>query len=46
MRANAAFLIGLTDQLDIGLKVSFRDDVTMYQVNLRFNIDSRSLNRR
>jgi hypothetical protein len=41
MRANAGFLIGLTEQLEIGLKASFWDDVTIYQVNLRFNIDSR-----
>ena len=41
MRANAGFLIGLTDQLEIGLKASFWDDVTIYQVNLRFKIDSR-----
>ncbi len=38
MRANAGFLIGLTDKLDIGLKASFWDDVTIYQVNLRFDL--------
>jgi hypothetical protein len=39
MRANAGFLIGLTDKLDVGLKASFWDDVTIYQVHLRYNLD-------
>ncbi len=39
MRANAGFLIGLTDKLDIGLKASFWDDVTIYQVNVRYRLE-------
>ena len=39
MRANAGFLIGLTDEMDIGLKASFWDDVNIYQINLRLKFE-------
>lgn len=35
MRANAGFLIGLTDELAVGLKATFWDDVNIYQISLR-----------
>lgn len=38
LRGNAGFLIDLTDELGIGLKASFWNDVTIYQVNIRYAI--------
>lgn len=37
MRANAGFFIGLTEELSVGLRASFWDDVNIYTINLRLN---------
>ena len=37
MRANAEFLVGLTEELAVGLKATFWDDVNIYQISLRLN---------
>ena len=39
MRANASFLVGLTDELAVGLKATFWDDVNIYQISLRLNFE-------
>ncbi len=36
MRANAGFVMGLTDELAVGFKAAFWDDVNIYQFNLRY----------
>jgi opacity protein-like surface antigen len=36
MRANAGFVVGLTDELAVGFKATFWDDVNIYQLNLRY----------
>lgn len=35
-RANAGFVLDLTDKFSVGLKASFWDDVDIYQLNARF----------
>jgi len=37
MRANAAFFIDLTEELSVGLRASFWDDVNVYTINLRLD---------
>lgn len=37
MRANASFFIGLTEELSVGLRASFWDDVNVYTINLRLD---------
>lgn len=37
MRANAGFFIGLTEELSVGLRASFWDDVNVYTINLRLD---------
>ena len=38
-RANAGFLFGLTDNMTVGAKASFWDDINVYQLNLRFDFE-------
>ena len=40
MRANAGFLVGLTEDLSVGVRASFWDDVNVYTINLRLNFDT------
>lgn len=38
-RANAGFLYTLTNELTVGAKASFWDDISVYQLNLRFDFE-------
>jgi len=38
-RANAGFLFDLTENLTVGAKASFWDDINVYQLNLRFDFE-------
>lgn len=38
-RLEAGFLYSLTDQMTVGAEASFWDDITVYQLNLRFDFE-------